>query len=90
MRQSEEAVAALAAAGLDNVRLKGTGRGRAEAIQVMTMHRAEGLEFPCVAVQGASAEMMPLAGALTPARADAARHRQDQMRERSLFFIAWT
>ncbi|WP_422745589.1 UvrD-helicase domain-containing protein [Micromonospora sp. WMMD754] len=89
-RQSEEAVGVLTAEGLHTVRLKSAGRGRPEAIQVMTMHRAKGLEFRCVAVQGASAEMMPLAGALTPARADAARHRQDQMRERSLFFVACT
>ncbi|WP_405100093.1 3'-5' exonuclease [Micromonospora sp. NBC_01412] len=89
-RQTEEAVTALTTAGLATVRLKGTGRARTEAAQMMTMHRAKGLEFRCVAVQGASADMLPLAAAVTSARADAARHQQDQMRERSLLFVACT
>lgn len=89
-RQAEEAASALASSGLSTVRLKGAGRGRSEAIQVMTMHRAKGLEFRCVAVHGAGADVIPLAAAVTPARIDASRHRQDQMRERSLLFVACT
>ena len=67
-----------------------SGRGKADAVQVMTMHRAKGLEFRCVAIHGVDAGTVPLAGALTPLRTDAARHRQDQMRERSLLFVACT
>ncbi len=89
-RQSEEAVAALTGAGIAAVRLKGSSRGRSDSIQVMTMHRAKGLEFRCVAIHGVDAETVPLTRAITPLRTDAARHRQDQMRERSLLFVACT
>jgi hypothetical protein len=89
-RQSEAAVAALLGAGIAAVRVKGSGRGRSGSVQVMTMHRAKGLEFRCVAIHGADERTLPLAKAVTPASLDAARHRQDLMRERSLFFVAAT
>ena len=56
-RDFAEYIAAVAAAGLREE--EATVRGRPDAVQVMTMHGAKGLEFDCVYVLGVQQSRMP-------------------------------
>lgn len=75
----------LQAAGVPAVKLE--GRGPVEAgVQVMTMHRAKGLEFRAVFVVGCSADRVPSPyfGDDEPGRAE------HEARERRLLYVAMT
>lgn len=59
-------------------------------VQVMTMHRAKGLEFRAVAIVGADARHMPLDAAVNDPDIDQLEHCRDIQRERSLLFVSAT
>jgi len=59
-------------------------------VQVMTMHRAKGLEFRAVAIVGVDARHVPLDAAVTDPDIDHLERRRDIQRERSLLFVSAT
>ncbi|GGL03493.1 UvrD-helicase domain-containing protein [Planomonospora parontospora] len=78
----------LTAAGVPTAFLGG-GDER-DTVQVGLMHKAKGLEFRCVAVIGASAELVPHPSVLTAEDEDPVTRALDLQRERSLLFVACT
>lgn len=86
---AKAAVAAAQAAGIP-VRLLGASENTEDAVSVATMHRMKGLEFRCLAVIGAGADLVPLPGAITPVEEDEPTHHRDLQRERCLLFVACT
>jgi hypothetical protein len=60
------------------------------AVNVGTMHRLKGLEYPCVAVTGLADGTVPPRGAITPDAEDRAQHLADIQTERSLIYVAAT
>jgi hypothetical protein len=65
--------------------------GRVDAmVNVATMHRIKGLEFPCVAVTGLSAGFVPPPGRVCSATEDPRQHDDDLQAERSLIYVAAT
>ncbi|MEV4321273.1 UvrD-helicase domain-containing protein [Microbispora rosea] len=87
---AQEAATALAGAGVPVKHLTRDQSADEDRIQTMTMHRMKGLEFRCVAVIGAGANMLPMPGSVTSIEEDAATHRGDLQRERCLLFVACT
>jgi superfamily I DNA/RNA helicase len=86
---AKAAVSAVQAASIP-VRLLGASENTDDAVSVATMHRMKGLEFRCLAVIGAGADLIPLPGAITPAEEDEPTHRRNLQRERCLLFVACT
>lgn len=87
---AQDAVAVLEKASIPACHLtreKGSIDGH---VQTMTMHRAKGLEFRCVAVIGVGANLVPAPGAVRPLEEDAPTHQNDLQRERCLLFVACT
>lgn len=79
-------VAALTAAGVPAVKVDSRDHaGPADAVQVMTMHRAKGLEFRCVVIPRLGASAFPPPGAVVGG--DAARA-EALAAERSLLYVA--
>src|SRR5579859_1375639 len=79
---ADEANQALQGSGVTAVRLTDSVDDRDScAVKVATMHRAKGLEFRCVAIHGVSADVVPMAKAVTPAKVDAAQHARDVQQE---------
>ncbi|WP_449066038.1 3'-5' exonuclease, partial [Planomonospora algeriensis] len=66
------------------------GGGERDSVQVGLTHKAKGLEFRCVAVIGASAELVPHPSVLTAEDEDPVTRALDLQRERSLLFVACT
>jgi superfamily I DNA/RNA helicase len=88
---ADEAYQALRYAGVAAVRLSERVDDRDDStVKVATMHRAKGLEFRCVAIQGVDADVVPMPRAVTPAKVDAAQHARDIQQERNLLFVACT
>ncbi|GII91089.1 sigma-70 family RNA polymerase sigma factor [Sinosporangium siamense] len=87
-RLARRAHEALGAAGIPATFMGGSDER--DAVQVGTMHKAKGLEFRCVAVIGASAELIPNPGVLTPEGEDPVSRALDLQRERNLLFVACT
>jgi superfamily I DNA/RNA helicase len=66
-------------------------RGRIDTgVNVATMHRLKGLEYPCVAITGLSAGRVPPPGAVCPVDDDRSQHLADLQTERSLVYVAAT
>ena len=64
-------------------------RGRvAGMVNVATMGRVKGLEYPCVVVTGLSDATLPPPGSVCPADEDDSQHRNDLQTERSLVYVA--
>ena len=70
--------------------LSGDRQDEPGSVDVGTMHRMKGLEYRCVAIVDAGKDRLPLAVAVTPKAQDAAQHRNDLLRERSLLYVACT
>jgi superfamily I DNA/RNA helicase len=85
----EEIVAALTCAGVSTGRMGRNGR-IAGMVNVTTMHRVKGLEYPCVAVTGLSAQSVPPAGAVCPETDDPQQHAADSQTEKALIYVAAT
>ena len=60
---------------------------RAEAVTLMTIHAAKGLEFPVVFVVGAEEGLLPLAARANMSHEESVRHVEE---ERRLFYVAMT
>lgn len=86
----QNAVAVLTRAGIAACLLSREKDALDEHVQVMTMHRAKGLEFRCVAVIGVGADQLPSATNVRPIEEDEPTHRNDLQRERCLLFVACT
>jgi len=66
-------------------------RGRvSDAVNVSTMHRIKGLEYPCVAIVGLSVDRVPPSGSVCSAAEDRSQHLTDVQTERSLIYVAAT
>jgi superfamily I DNA/RNA helicase len=64
-------------------------RGRVEElVNVATMERLKGLEYPCVAVTGLSGDRIPAPGSVCPETEDRSQHLTDLQTERSLVYVA--
>lgn len=64
-------------------------RGRIDdLINVATMDRVKGLEYPCVAVTGLSGDRIPAPGSVCPETEDRSQHLTDLQTERSLVYVA--
>jgi superfamily I DNA/RNA helicase len=87
------ALDAVASAGLEAVVLDdGADRGRGPrraAVSVATMHQANGLEFPAVAVMACDDDVLPLAARLA-AVADMTELKEVHDAERHLLYVAVT
>ena len=59
-----------------------------DAVQVMTVHTAKGLEFPVVVLAGVSSEAFPSAVRYQPQ--DDADREEYELQERRLFYVAIT
>ncbi|MFC4500211.1 MULTISPECIES: UvrD-helicase domain-containing protein [Streptomyces] len=86
----DQAVAALSAAGIPAVRLRGDTQVASDAVSVGTMHAFKGLEYRCVAVIGVHDGAMPFPKAVTPSDVDRLQHEADLLAERCLLFVACT
>jgi hypothetical protein len=87
--RAAELTTALERAGVPAARLgrKGPVEGK---LNVSTMHRLKGLEYPCVAVVGLDAASVPPPGAVCPRNEDPSQHKADLQTERSLVYVAAT
>lgn len=86
---ASDAVGELKEAGIAASLVKsGTTPKPESGVQVMTMHRAKGLEFRAVAIVDAG--RVPLGIAVTPEMIDRLDHQRDIQRERSLLFVSVT
>ncbi|MEV2272924.1 UvrD-helicase domain-containing protein [Nonomuraea africana] len=86
----QDAVAALTRAGIAACHLTREKDAIDGHVQVMTMHRAKGLEFRCVAVIGVGADQVPSATHVRSIEEDESTHWNDLQRERCLLFVACT
>lgn len=86
----DKAAAALKAAGIPVMRLRGSAATDPEAVNVGTMHSFKGLEYRCVAAIGVSDGALPYPKAVTAADVDRLQHEADLLAERCLLFVACT
>ena len=64
-------------------------RGRVDGmVNVATMDRVKGLEYPCVVVTGLSEATLPPPGSVCPPDEDRSQHLNDLQTERSLVYVA--
>lgn len=80
---------ALTDAGIDCHRL-GRDLTNGSGVSIGTMHRMKGLEFRCVAIAGASADLIPSPKALAEVAGDPAEVARETQRERCLLYVACT
>jgi superfamily I DNA/RNA helicase len=85
----EAVVGSLMRAGV-SAGLMGRNGRLADMVNVTTMHRVKGLEFPCVAITGLSDARVPPPGALCDASEDPRQFALDLQTERSLVYVAAT
>ncbi len=76
----------LAASGIPGTKLEGRGM-TGPGVQLMTIHRAKGLEFRAVFVVGYSADRFPTSH---PGENDESDHAEHEARERRLLYVAMT
>ncbi|WP_436761107.1 UvrD-helicase domain-containing protein [Streptosporangium sp. V21-05] len=86
----QDAVATLTRSGIAACLLSREKDALDGSVQVMTMHRAKGLEFRCVAVIGVGADQVPSVTNVRSIEEDEPTHRNDLQRERCLLFVACT
>ncbi len=86
-RTAEQVVRGLADRGVEARQIT-TGKAVTTEIQVMTMHRAKGMEFSRVLIFGASSKNLP--AAYLVADLDETERAELMQRERSLFYVAAT
>lgn len=85
-QQAGGIVSVLEQVGLRAAEVKGGSAARSDAVQVMTMHRAKGMEFQRVVLAGMNASSMPAKHALKSLEE---AEREDAMQlERSLLYVA--